>query len=411
MNYCGTCKTLGTRYGQRARMLLNHDTVFLAELLTELGGAPPEYERAYRSYNCMSMPSGDLPVALDFAAAATVALADWKARDHVEDGGGRAWIVAQRLYRKQFSQATKRLNDWRFPSNKLEAALGSQQDRERTPESIEQLAWPTAEATSLFCAHGALLIGRRELETQLAALGRVFGTLTYVLDAYEDFEKDAKKPEFNALAALGLTRGWAKKRLRELAAEMESGLAALPVSDAFRAEIGSRLRLNLSSRFGETLPVLCATKHKSRREVFAARWTNAKRIAREFQQREAKGWLKGAAIFVSVAVVAFAMPREAREASSYRECLGLGFNLMAFGSLIAMAAGGPPPLDPQMAGHAAEQAAKGGATVAKKSKGSWCCCADSLPNVCCNECCCCCEGIECCECCGSCGECGSCCDC
>jgi len=407
MNYCGTCKTLGTRYGQRARMLLNHDTVFLAELLTELGGAPAEYQRAYRSYNCMSMPAGDLPVALDFAAAATMALADWKARDHVEDGGSRAWSAAQRLYRKPFARAAKRLRSWKFPTDRLEAALGSQQKREQAPESVEQLAWPTAEATALFCEHGAVLIGRPELRSPLAELGRTFGTLIYLLDAYEDFEKDAKKNEFNALATLGLTRLWAKTRLRELAAEMEAGLAELPVSDAFRAEINSRLRLNLASRFGETLPIVCSTKHKTRREILSGRWANAKKIASEFRAREAKGWLKGAAVFASVAVVAFAMPREAREAGSYKECLGLGFNLMAFGSLIAMAAGGPPPLDPQLGQQVAEHAAK----AAAKSKGSWCCCSDQLPDACCNECCCCCEGMECCDICGSCGECGSCCDC
>ncbi len=33
--YCGTCKTMGERYGQKTRLLLNHDTVFLAELLLE----------------------------------------------------------------------------------------------------------------------------------------------------------------------------------------------------------------------------------------------------------------------------------------------------------------------------------------------------------------------------------------
>jgi hypothetical protein len=34
-HYCGTCKTIGARYGHAARMTLNHDTVFLAELLED----------------------------------------------------------------------------------------------------------------------------------------------------------------------------------------------------------------------------------------------------------------------------------------------------------------------------------------------------------------------------------------
>ena len=38
LNYCGTCKTIGSLYSQKSRFLLNHDTVFLAEFLTALSG-------------------------------------------------------------------------------------------------------------------------------------------------------------------------------------------------------------------------------------------------------------------------------------------------------------------------------------------------------------------------------------
>ena len=33
--YCGSCKTIGAMYGQRVRLLLNHDMVFLGELLMD----------------------------------------------------------------------------------------------------------------------------------------------------------------------------------------------------------------------------------------------------------------------------------------------------------------------------------------------------------------------------------------
>jgi hypothetical protein len=43
LHYCGTCKTMGPLYGQKSRFLLNHDAVFLSELLTLLApdAAPP----------------------------------------------------------------------------------------------------------------------------------------------------------------------------------------------------------------------------------------------------------------------------------------------------------------------------------------------------------------------------------
>ena len=81
--YCGTCKTLGSLYGQRSRLLLNHDTVFLAELLMEQSGQP-EWGRAYRSFNCLTLPKseGAMPLALQFAATAAVAIAHFHIADH-----------------------------------------------------------------------------------------------------------------------------------------------------------------------------------------------------------------------------------------------------------------------------------------------------------------------------------------
>ena len=104
MHYCGACKTIGRLYGQKARLLLNHDTVFLAELLTALSGQDHElggWADGYRSYNCMSLPrsSSDMPMALQLAAAATMVMAEFKIADHVSDRQGSGWRLAGRAYR------------------------------------------------------------------------------------------------------------------------------------------------------------------------------------------------------------------------------------------------------------------------------------------------------------------------
>ena len=71
LHYCGTCKTVGTLYGNKARLLLNHDTVFLAEILTALGGEDfNSWQRALQSFNCLNLPSNEIPPALEFAATA-----------------------------------------------------------------------------------------------------------------------------------------------------------------------------------------------------------------------------------------------------------------------------------------------------------------------------------------------------
>jgi len=74
LHYCGTCKTMGRLYGQRTRFLLNNDAVFLAELLSAISGAGhalADWDRAYQSYNCLSLPATPeaMPLPLQYAAA------------------------------------------------------------------------------------------------------------------------------------------------------------------------------------------------------------------------------------------------------------------------------------------------------------------------------------------------------
>ncbi len=395
--YCGTCKTLGSAYGQKSRMLLNHDTVFLAELLGELGAAPGEWAPAYRSFNCMSMPK-DLPPVLDYAAAATMVLTQWKIADHSADTGKHRWRIAQRLFYKTARQAAARLRAWNFPLDAVESALSSQGEREANATSLERVAFPTAQATALFFEHGAIVAGRDELAPAMYSLGKTFGELVYLLDAFEDWEKDLADGSFNALRKLGLDRAWARTRLHEMAGEIETLMSALPASETFRSMANARLRSNLAAKLDAKFP-LFRSQHVCgvHRETWRERWRKAVVFAREMRGKENPGWLKGAAIVASVSFIAFAVPQWAKGAHTSRECLSLGFNLMAIGSVFATVT----------------QTAAADAGKRSRFKG-WCgsCCPDACDCDCCDSCCC--ECVAC-DSCGGCCDCGSCdcggCDC
>src|SRR5437016_2153337 len=86
--YCGSCKTIGAMYGHRARLLLNHDLVFLAELL--MGKADPGWTPAHKSFNCMAMPKVH-PPALRYSATVAVVLAHFQIEDQIADSGRRRW--------------------------------------------------------------------------------------------------------------------------------------------------------------------------------------------------------------------------------------------------------------------------------------------------------------------------------
>ena len=261
LSYCGTCKTIGREYGHRFRLLLNHDTVFLGEVLMALSPIKIE-DPAYRARNCMTLPA-DLPLPLRYAAAANVVLSQFKAEDHAADTGARLWRLASRVLSPAYRKASAQLKAWSFPLEAVSAPLRRQSEIERGPASLEAFAAPTANATALFFNHGTALIGRPDLGVAMHNFGYGFGRLVYLLDAFEDFERDVREGTFNALAALGLDVKWAKRELRSIGSELNAILAGLPAAPDRIREFQARLRSNLESRLEPGLPIFMSKRDKS----------------------------------------------------------------------------------------------------------------------------------------------------
>ena len=351
LTYCGSCKTLGAMYGQKSRLLLNHDMVFLAELLMARSGEP-EWSAAHRSFNCMTMPK-EHPEALQYAATAAVVLAHFQMEDRIADSNLRRWRTLRRLFSVSYRKAAARLQASGFPLEEMTALLQTQAEREARAASFHDVAEPTARATEMVFSHGA---------PELGSIGRRFGYLIYTLDAWEDRAKDMKSGDFNALLAFPAIDGRA-----EILSTVASLEQDLPVNLALR------LRVNVEERLGIRLRVIHCASKKSARE----RWTSAVRLARSMKERERAGLFKGAAVLATVSVLAFFAPHQIRSAESWRQCLGLTVNLMAVGAVFANVQIPDQPV--------------------KKAGGCW--------NSCGN--CCCCDACDC----GDCCECGSCCDC
>lgn len=273
LQYCGTCKTLGSFYGQKTRFLLNHDTVFLGEVLSALrdgDGEPPEWDASFVSRNCLSLPAKDAPIppSLSFAAAATVVLSEEKLADHAADSGQMRWRVVRRFYSRSFEEASQWLREQGFPLDEVRNALASQKNREelvRTHRhegsiaaSLAYLAEPTAFATGLFFAHGATFAGKKEAAESLRSLGTAFGALVYHLDALEDYERDARTGEFNAYRAVldGAEALSAedsvsiKQNIWSMGVEVCHLIEELPIPAARKDLFPARLRTNLSARLG-----------------------------------------------------------------------------------------------------------------------------------------------------------------
>ncbi len=327
--YCGTCKTLGALYGQRSRMALNHDTVFLAEILLEQTGEP-EWVSAYRSFNCLALPRDGRPIALEYAATITIALAHFQIEDHGADSGQFRWKAAARWFSPAYLKAAARLRQWQFPLDAMAEILRTQAAREAHPQSLRHVAEPTVTATALVSAQGARICGRPDLAEPMYEWGSKFGYLVYLLDAYVDREDDAKTGAFNATRAFPEVdaRGEILATADEIAARLSPPLA-------------SRLRTNVEERLGLRLPVLPVCRMGPR-----GRLRTAVAFAQSLRKRESAGWLKGAAVLATVSALAFVFPHQARQSESWRQCLGVPFNLMALSSIFAFAAQPPPAPGP-----------------------------------------------------------------
>jgi len=357
LNYCGSCKTLGAMYGQRSRLLLNHDMVFLAELLLD----DPQWTAAHRSFNCMAMPK-EHPPALQYAATASVVLAHFQINDQIADSRGWRWRWIKRLFSPAYRKASRRLREGGFPLEEMTDLLDGQGDREARAVSLGDVAEPTARATEMIFSHGA---------AELASIGRRFGYLIYVLDAWEDRDRDVKSGNFNALLMFPDVDG--RKEILSVVESLEEDLSP---------DLAARLRQNVEERLGMRIRVLHGVCRKPARE----RWRSAVAFARSMKERERAGVLKGAAVVATVSVLGFFAPHLIRGAESWRQSLGLALNLMAFGGVFATVPVPEPSEGPQKKGPVFSGCCDG-------------CCCDG-----CGDC-------DCCECCGVCGECGSCCDC
>ncbi len=428
LHYCGACKTIGALYGQKSRFFLNSDAVFLGEVLSAISKTDEghdQWSRAYQSYSCFLLPHnpGEMPLSLQFAATATLINAQFKIADRVTDTNRSLWLLPRWLFSGSFRAASARLKLWEFPladlwecsniQGKREAEAEDNSARQPAGEMLNHLAESTGIATGLIFQHGARVVGNHMAQEAMYALGRPFGALIYLLDALEDFGKDFRNRHFNALrAAYSLScerlpahhRESVTQTIRDLAAQIESMLAQLPIAETRAAQFAARLQTNLSIRLDGkrvarrscmALPGPAMTF----RERLHAGVAVGKSMTGKYMRARSSLFHRIRALFVfaSACAAGFLLPNQTRSAASYRECMELVSNLMLLSSALRPAMTAPlyfsSTSGPELPGGP-ESPEHPGPHDKPEGGGSWC------------------AGFNCCcDCpCDACGDCGSCCD-
>jgi len=192
--YCGLCKTLKTEYGYLSRFGLNYDSVFLALLLSSVTEDKYDCENS----RCIAHPAEKKPImkinsCLSYSAAAMVILALLKAEDDIHDEHSikaiLIWFALSGARRKVKRRYPKLYTRCREQINKLSIL-----EKDNITD-IDKLSDVFANLLKILFVPD--FVKEESTVRILSNIGYTLGRFIYIIDAYEDMEKDKKKKTFN----------------------------------------------------------------------------------------------------------------------------------------------------------------------------------------------------------------------
>lgn len=194
--YCGLCKTMGNEYNQLVRMGLNYDLSFLGLLLSSLKSE----EDHFNTENCIAHPINKRMIiednkALIYASTMSVILIYFKLRDDWNDDRSLKALISSLAFNKAIIKAKKENLDKYVSIEELLLEL-SKLERNKCHE-IDEVADIFAKIMEeISCPD---FIENDETKRILKFLGYNLGRWIYIIDAFDDIEKDIKKKSYNPL--------------------------------------------------------------------------------------------------------------------------------------------------------------------------------------------------------------------
>ena len=188
--YCGLCKTLRSRFGRFGQMTLSYDMTFLIILLTSLY----ESDTSRDQNRCVIHPVkkhdtltneitgyvADMNIALSYHHL----LDDWQDEKSIAGlAGAKALKRAYKKIRKSYPAKCKEI------SESLDRLMMCEKNQETNIDTVSRC----------FGELMATLFTYKEdiWEKNLKKMGFYLGKFIYILDAYDDIEKDSKHGSYN----------------------------------------------------------------------------------------------------------------------------------------------------------------------------------------------------------------------
>ena len=188
--YCGLCKRLKECYGRRGQMTLSYDMTFLIVLLTGLY----EPETDMDVVNCIAHPlekhTARTNEFSDYAAAMNLILTYYKCKDDWQDEQKKKSFAIMKSLQSKMKEIESK-----YPEKISRTALNLQKLSVLEAENetnIDIMAGLFGEIMAELFAYR-----KDEWEYSLRKIGFFLGKFVYLMDAYEDVEKDIKTENYN----------------------------------------------------------------------------------------------------------------------------------------------------------------------------------------------------------------------
>lgn len=195
--YCGLCKALKDEQGAKGQLSLSYDMTFLVLLLTGL--YEPEEEKGAR--RCVVHPAAKHEyiknVFSDYAADMNLILTYYKCLDD--------WQDEKKVFRKLYANLLLPKRELKNPDSKIcsyKEKITVIADRLKKISELEKENSDDLDRLSGYFGDVLAEIfafRKDEWEDNLRKTGYYLGKFVYILDAYDDMEKDIWKQNFNPL--------------------------------------------------------------------------------------------------------------------------------------------------------------------------------------------------------------------
>lgn len=202
--YCGLCRELREKYGISGQITLTYDLTFVIILLSGLY-EPPVQKGTTR---CVIHPVRKQPVRknaiTEYAADMNVFLAYYKCVDNWKDDRnplslmfGRILKNKDRHIEKRFEKKTKIITELLDELSQMEKA--GEKDVDRVAGCFGKIM-------------EEIFVYREDVwESTLRRMGFFLGKFIYLMDAYDDVEKDVEKGNYNPFAEEYMIEGFQEK--------------------------------------------------------------------------------------------------------------------------------------------------------------------------------------------------------